>query len=530
MTMPDVSAELAAFEPPAREARTSVPKAKDMTHHLSEESKARRPSPLKEASLYLKNPNLLSLGGGLPSPSSFPFNAVSADVPAPGLWNTDVHNTITIPRFADNADDTLELARYLQYGQGSGQTALLDFMTEHTRIVHNPQYEDWSCMMTAGNTHAIDTVFRMFLNRGEYFFIEEFSFPSVYECAHPQGLLPIPLKLDDEGIMPEYFESVLSGWDPSARGGANRPHVLYTIPTGQNPTGANASLERRRAILDICSRYDILLIEDDPYYFLFMDKFDLSIPLPSSHLDLDGPTNAADFLASLPPSYLSLDVEGRVVRLDSLSKVLAPGLRCGWLSGSNALMERALRSNEVGIQAPSGLAQAFVLRMWRLWGHHGYLHWLANLRKSYTLRRNALLHAIHKHLPPTIASFTPPHAGMFVWIHLDHLKHPHYPAKSVAQLEKEIFMRCVMEDEVLVAQGSWFIIREAGDTGDLPGLFFRATFAAAPLDKMDEAMRRFGRAITKAFALTSTDTPTTSAPHTVTQECAQTHASDPVGP
>lgn len=559
-----IAAAVAAFEPPAGPTtgeRAALPKAKDMWHHLSDEAKSRRPSPLKEAGLYLKNPNLLSLGGGLPSPLTFPFDAIGATVPAAGHWSAGTgtaKESIAVPRYAPSGGSAdLELARYLQYGQGTGQPAVLDFMRRHTEIVHRPQYADWDVMITAGNTNAIDTVFRMFLTRGDFYLVEEFTFPSVTECAVPQGLRPVPLKLDDQGIDPAYFAQVLDGWDAQARGGA-KPRLLYTIPTGHNPTGANASLERRREILDICKRHDVILIEDDPYYFLFMEKYDAAAALANGTAASKEPRSAAEFLDSLPTSYLSLDTEGRVVRLDSLSKVLAPGLRCGWLSGSAQLMERALRHNEVGIQAPAGTTQALVAGLWRSWGHAGYLHWLVNLRAQYTARRDALLASMRNHLPHQICTYTPPDAGMFVWIKLDHTMHPSFAAAAsdataaqngdgstafdLRKLEKEIFLKAVKEHEVLVAQGSWFTVAPesprasaathngagagagrsdgaeaaaaahangqahvAREQAPVPGLFFRATFAAAPLDKMDDAMRRFGAALRDSFGLSTDD-------------------------
>jgi aromatic amino acid aminotransferase I len=444
--------------------------------------------------------DLISLGGGLPDPCYFPFNTLSTTIPKAGHWHSTQETEVTIPRHSTKV--TLDLARALQYTQGTGQAAMLKFAREHTEMVHHPPYADWQCLMTAGNTNAIDTCLRLFMNRGDALLIEEYSFPSVLECARPQGIHPVPCKLDAFGIIPEALDAQLDAWNAEAQG--KKPHVLYIIPTGQNPTGSTLSADRRRDLYKVAQKHDLIILEDEPYYFLQMSKY----TGPNSP-DEPQPANAASFLDALVPSLLSLDVDGRVVRLDSFSKVIAPGARCGWLTGSAQLMERALRCNEVSIQCPSGFSQALLVMLLESWGHAGYLSWLVHLRAEYTRRRNALLDAMEKFLPKEYCHWHAPEAGMFVWMEIQYKQHPHFQQLGIDALEKELYLGAISH-EVLVAQGSWFI---SDRDSPRPGLFFRATFASASLEMMQIAVQRFAQSLKDSFeqdASTTMDAPEAS--------------------
>lgn len=181
-------------------------------------------------------------------------------------------------------------------------------------------------------------------------------------------------------------------------------------PTGQNPTGTTQSLQRRKEIYAIAQKHDVYILEDEPYYYLQMQPYtgpsSPSIPAPASH---------EEFISSLVPSYLSIDTDGRVMRMDSFSKVIAPGLRMGWIVASEQIVERYIRNAEVSTQPPSGVSQLLLFKLLEeTWGHGGYLDWLVNIRMEYTSRRDNICDACERHLPEEVASFVPPAAGMFV--------------------------------------------------------------------------------------------------------------------
>ncbi|KAI5277649.1 Aromatic/aminoadipate aminotransferase 1, partial [Ascosphaera acerosa] len=110
------------------------------------------------------------------------------------------------------------------------------------------------------------------------------------------------------------------------------------------------------------------------------------------------------FLAALVPSYLSIDTDGRVIRFDSFSKVIAPGCRVGWITAPDAIADTCCRQAESSIQSPSGISQIALHKLLEDWGHEGYIDWLLHIRESYSARRDVLVHACELHLPREIAS------------------------------------------------------------------------------------------------------------------------------
>lgn len=120
------------------------------------------------------------------------------------------------------------------------------------------------------------------------------------------------------------LESILASWKEENHEGKRRPHVMYTVPIGQNPTGTIMDARRKQAIYDICVKYDVIIVQDDPYYFLqfpqYMRESERSL---RSHIpDTVDAETSAKFVASLTPSFIKFDYQGRVIRLDSFSKVI----------------------------------------------------------------------------------------------------------------------------------------------------------------------------------------------------------------
>jgi len=130
-----------------------------------------------------------------------------------------------------------DLSIALNYGLGSGSAQLLRFITEHTEMINNPPYADWHCSLSVGTTSATEQAYRMFCERGDYILSEEYTFASAVETASPLGIKVVGVKMDAEGLIAESMDEILSNWDAKARG-ARKPHLLYTVPSGQNPTGA----------------------------------------------------------------------------------------------------------------------------------------------------------------------------------------------------------------------------------------------------------------------------------------------------
>ncbi|KAK5120345.1 hypothetical protein LTR85_006284 [Meristemomyces frigidus] len=471
--------------------------AKRWDHRLTEETKARTGSSLKEAAKFLKKPGLISLGGGLPSSEYFPLDEITFKVPAIGHFSAKEahdHGEALTAGKNDMAEDKslFDISTALQYGQGHGAAQLLRWIVEHTEIVHNPSYQDWSCTMTIGSTSAFDMTLRMFTKPGDWILSEEYTFPAMVESAAPMGVKVAAVGMDVHGMLAESLDNVLSNWDAEARGGP-KPFLVYTVPTGQNPTGATQTLERRKAIYAVAQKHDLYIVEDEPYYFLQMQPY-----TGPNAPDVLPPASHEEFLKSLVPSYLSLDTDGRVMRMDSFSKVIAPGGRVGWITASEQICERYSKHADLATQGPSGLSQLMLFKLLdEHWGHAGYLDWLIHIRIEYTARRNVILEACEKYLPSELISWAPPMAGMFHWLRVEYEKHPHYGTKSVEEIEDDIFHK-MMEHGTLLMKGSWF---RAEQNMALETLFLRATYAAVPSGQIQEAVRRLGDAVRDSFGV-----------------------------
>lgn len=328
----------------------------------------------------------------------------------------------------------------LQYGRATGLPALVDFVREFT-FRHVLQgglgYDETAAdvVLTCGNTNGFSKAIGAIGKRGDTILVEEFTFPAPLKMAGPFGIATAPVKLEN-GVMavegPGGLRYVLENWDP-ARG--RRPHFMYTVTIGQNPAGGTLNRQRRREIYALCERFDIIIIEDDPYWHLQYTE-----PSQQMKNDVEYP-----FLAALEKSYLAIDVSGRVIRFDTFSKPIAPGCRCRLDHGSKAVR----RGDYCGHGNKYSAAQ-------RLCSEHGNRAtvpvlgnvWMGGMARVaagvYEQRMRLMAGALEADKQiVTIASassdldivsktnvysFTVPDGGMFIWMHIHINKHPEYQA------------------------------------------------------------------------------------------------------
>jgi hypothetical protein len=246
----------------SRSRRTAM----DWSSHLTEESAARRPSALKAAFQHLTIPGIISLGGGLPLPAYFPIHGVVVKVPTVGKWSeretategSDINivkytQTSSKPLFSNavngatqgegivnaekkpgkDAVPVVALSSTLQYGLGTGDPHLVAFLKQHTQMVHNPPYEDWSTTLTCGNTYSFYTCLRMLVERGDYLIMEEYAYSSAISACGPMGIKVVGIEMDEQGMKATSLDRVLSAWDVLARG-ARKPRVVYLVPYDRN--------------------------------------------------------------------------------------------------------------------------------------------------------------------------------------------------------------------------------------------------------------------------------------------------------
>jgi aromatic amino acid aminotransferase I len=482
---------------------------RSLSHRLSVESRDFCGSALKKSANQIFENYMIPLGTGRPTAEFYPWDSVTF---SPTSVDREISNSVTRSANKEPGPHTIvklggeyDIARGLNYGHAAGSQPLLRFITEHVEIVHNPPYKNWGSCLSCGSTSALEVALRIFCNRGDTLLTERYTYPGLMEGANLVGVRTYGIELDAGGLIPDHLEQTLRTWDES-RG--PRPTVLYTIPSGQNPTGATQSLQRRKAIYQVAEDYDLIVIEDDPYYFLCTDLGPDSVKNSSitNRKDLD---IVSDYLASLTPSLLALDISGRVVRLDSVSKILAPGLRAGWVTASDQIIDKFTAYYEVSTVAVSGPTQ---LMLWDLlestWGHLGFFIWLDQLSVRYRTRLRILLKACDQYLPKEICIWVPPQNGMFLWTSINLMKHPNircgdqkgkkeWPTDDQAREIEARILSKALENGVQVTMGSLF------DTNKTPTnmLHFRMTFAAADEVELEIGIKKIANTIREEFAI-----------------------------
>ena len=478
---------------PSTHAGTPKRLAKRWDHRWSDESLTQGVSPLKDSAKTVNPSTTIPLGTGRSSSLYYPWQSMSMTGTKESLQSRALNPTK--PMTCTKGELAFDLCSALNYAEPSGWSQLVACFRENARLIHDPPYEDWDTTLTCGSTSAIDIALRMFCNRGDWILTEAFTYPGTLMASRAQGLRTQGIAMDEDGLLPSDLDSKLRNWDP-ARG--RKPFVLYTIPSGHNPTGITQSPARKTAIYDIAERHDLLILEDDPYFFLRLDE---PPPTPPSLSQL------THFRASLPKSYLSLDRSGRVIRLESTSKILAPGLRCGWLTASSQTVSMFSNFAEVGPSTPSGPSQVMLYKLLvENWGPEGFAGWLDLLSCQYGQRRDAMLAACERFLPSECCAWTRPSHGIFLWVTLYLEGCPDGWAERGTERCRGVEERIAERAEgngVLVARGSWFDVEGWTDR-----VFFRMTFvASASTGELERGVEMFARAVRDEVGIVGNSSP-----------------------
>ncbi|MCZ4492297.1 MAG: PLP-dependent aminotransferase family protein [Conexibacter sp.] len=335
-------------------------------------------SPVREILALTQRPGVISFAGGLPAPELFD---------APGLRAAFT---------AALADDCF--GRTLQYSTTEGDPALRTAIAQRLGVRGLPTEAD-DLLVTSGSQQALTLIAAVLIEPGDTVLVEEPSYLAALQCFQMAGARVVPIPCDDDGLDPEALPALVR---------RERPKLLYTVPTFHNPTGRTLPIERRRALAQMAGRLGLWIVEDDPY----------------GELRYRGEPVAP--VAALPGA------EDRTIALSTLSKVLVPGLRIGWLRAPAALRRALVVAKQAADLHTSTIDQAAAA------------HWLAHcdldahvarLRAAYGPRRDALVDGLPDTLPEG-SRWTRPDGGMFVWVRLPDGSDA--DALLVAALEREV--------------------------------------------------------------------------------------------
>ncbi|KAK1224386.1 hypothetical protein PQX77_012682 [Marasmius sp. AFHP31] len=477
--------------------------ALDLSHHLSDVARQRNPSPLKFLMKYMGRPGIISLVGGLPNENYFPVSSVSGQVLVPDsfpvggdkgepsngfawFWklfgkSSPVERTtsFTVERYSDNSDD-ITLATSLQYGMAKGMPQLMSMINEFTEKVFQPGYSNPATGIDLGNTDGIHKTITTLCNPGEGVLFGEWTYPSTINAIKPYDIHAVPVKMDGEGVRSDDLRRILSEWDESSRG-MPRPHVLYTIPVGQNPTGLTVEYARKKEIYDVCVEFDVIIIEDDPYYFLQSGPY-----VPKGERGTDAlSTPDEDFIAHLVPSYLKLDYQGRVIRLDSFSKVFVASTLLQWRYEGYIRWLRGIRAQykQRRDDYVDCLAETFDLR--KTVGTEAHEEG-CTVYEAFLRPQSGFISSEKTPVTPVL-SFVPPTSGMFVWLEVHFQHHPLFGACDASTLEMKLWTD-LAEAGLVLGPGYMF---SADAVENLPRKrgHFRVSFSQCTLEDMKKSAK-----------------------------------------
>ena len=321
-------------------------------------------SAIRELFKLLGKPGIISFAGGFPDSAMFDVEGI---------------------REASNKALSDEPGAALQYGATEGYQPLREQLAQFMASKGCQDLAPDRLIVTTGSQQALDLLGKTMIGPGDKVIVEGPTFLATIQCFRLYGADIISAPIDGEGVRTDTLEALIA---------EHRPKFVYLIPTFGNPSGAMLSLERRKRVLELAVKYQTLVVEDDPYGDLY-------------------------FNAAPPPSLwaLSASVPGSqelLAHCGSLSKVLSPGLRVGWLIAPPELLAKATMCKQFSDAATSTFAQATAAQYLKAGRMPATL---AHVRKVYAERAMAMGHALRRELGDAI-EFVQPQGGLFVWARL----------------------------------------------------------------------------------------------------------------
>ncbi len=386
-------------------------------------------SAIRELFKLLGKPGIISFAGGFPDSAMFDVAGIKE---------------------AANAALTEEPGAALQYGATEGYQPLREQLAAFmgTKGVKGLKPED--LIVTTGSQQALDLLGKTMISPGDKVIVEGPTFLATIQCFRLYGAQLISAPIDAHGVKTDDLEKLIA---------EHKPKFVYLIPTFGNPSGALLSLERRKKVLELAVKYQTLVVEDDPYGDLY---FNPDSPPPRSVLSLSN---------DLPGS------SEYIVHCGSMSKVLSPGLRVGWMIAPPELMQRAVMCKQFSDAHTSTFAQATAAQYLKAGRMPATL---AKVRKAYGERAQAMGAALKRDLGDAV-SFTQPQGGLFFWARLTGA------GGKIADANE--FAKRAIEKGVAFVPGAPFFAEKP----DLAT--FRLSFATADVGKIEEGVGRLGAAV-----------------------------------
>lgn len=318
-----------------------------------------KPSPIRELLKLGADPQIISFSGGFPDPDLFPVDKMKNVLAA----------------VMDNHGK-----QALQYATTEGLASLRE------KLVARMNANGVACGLDElniiqGAQQSMDLIGKMFIDKGDVVIVERPTFLGALIAFNPFEPRYVDVPMDGEGMRMDELERALDE-NPGTK-------LIYTIPEFQNPSGITMSLERRKRLIELANKHDVMILEDSPYREIRYEGEAL-------------------------PLLKSLDTEGRVLHVGSFSKILCPGMRLGWVVGERELLVKLCQLKMAADTQNSTLnmyaADAF-MTMYDIDAH------IAQLRAAYKRKKDLMLGIIEEKFPKSVA-YSNPQGGLFTWLTL----------------------------------------------------------------------------------------------------------------
>ena len=384
-------------------------------------------SAIRELFKLLGKPGIISFAGGFPDSALFDVEGIRA---------------------ASNAALDQEPGAALQYGATEGYQPLREQLSQFMASKGARDVVADNLIVTTGSQQALDLLGKTLISPGDKVIVEGPTFLATIQCFRLYGAELISAPIDGHGVKTDELDKLIA---------EHKPRFVYLIPTFGNPSGATLSLERREAVLEMAVRHQTLVVEDDPYGDLYFGE-------------------------APPPSLLALSAQvpgsrELLVHCGSLSKVLSPGLRVGWMIAPPELLAKATMCKQFSDAHTSTFAQATAAHYLQAGRMPATL---AKVRAVYAERAQAMGEALRKDLGDAIA-FVQPQGGLFVWARLT-------GAGGKVQ-DGNVFAKRAIEQGVAFVPGTPFYCAQP-DHATL-----RLSFATVGVDKIREGVGRLAQAL-----------------------------------
>lgn len=323
-------------------------------------------SKIRELMKYTSMPDIVSFAGGNPDPENFPF--------------ADVLSII-------NKWDKRKLKIAMQYGTTNGFPPLLDKLKKRMSELKKINLENQELFITTGGQQSINLVSTAFINKDDIILAEEPTFIGAIAAflAHEAKIIGIPI--ENDGVNIGILEDKIKALSKDGK----KPKFFYTIPNFQNPSGVTMSQEKRKKIADLSKKYNLLIVEDDPYgelYFSGTEKDYMPIK--------------------------SLDKNASIIYISTFSKILCPGFRLGWTVADHPVIEKMSLAKQSADACSTTFGQVIA---------YDYLesnaidNYLSTMRKVYRSKKELMYAKLVEFFPKEV-KFTNPNGGFFIYAEL----------------------------------------------------------------------------------------------------------------